>query len=77
MEILERLLNPAIVWVFIPVLAIVFWGITSVIRALHGVPDGMEETQAELEQLRARVEALEARMGVAAEPPAATSERRG
>ena len=59
MEILERILNPAIVWVFIPVLGILFWGITRIIRALRGEPDDFEEWKNELKQLQARVDKLE------------------
>jgi hypothetical protein len=59
MDILDRLLQPSIVWVFIPVLAILFWGLTSVIRGMRGEPENFEEWKHELRQLRARVEHLE------------------
>jgi hypothetical protein len=59
MEILERLLNPAIVWVFIPILAILLWGITRIIRALGGEPEDFEEWKNELKHLQARVDKLE------------------
>jgi hypothetical protein len=59
MEILEKLLKPAIVWVFIPLAAIIFWGAGNIIRALRGVPVDMEEVQTELHELRKRVETLE------------------
>jgi hypothetical protein len=59
MEILERILNPAIVWVFIPILAILLWGITRIIRALRGEPEDFEEWKNELRRLQARVENLE------------------
>jgi hypothetical protein len=59
MEIVERVLNPAIVWVFIPILAILLWGITGIIRALRGEPDDFEQWKNELKQLRARVDKLE------------------
>jgi hypothetical protein len=59
MEILERILNPAIVWVFIPILAILLWGITRIIRALRGEPDDFEEWKNQLRRLQARVENLE------------------
>lgn len=58
--ILEKLLQPSIVWVFIPVTAILFWGLTRVIRALRGEPDDFGEWKTELQQLRKRVETLEA-----------------
>ena len=59
MDILDRLLQPSIIWVFIPLLAILFWGLTGVIRALRGEPENSEEWKHELKQLRARVEMLE------------------
>ena len=62
MDILEKLLNPTVIWVVIPVLAIFFWGLTSVIRALRGEPEAKDESDAwrvEIRQLRARVEELE------------------
>lgn len=57
--LLERLISPAIVWVFIPILAIFFWGITGVIRALRGEPQDFQEWKKELKQLRNRVDKLE------------------
>ena len=57
--ILERLLQPSIIWVFIPVLCILFWGIARVIRAMRGEPEDFEEWKNELKQLRTRVEQLE------------------
>jgi hypothetical protein len=59
MEILERMLNPAIVWVFIPLLAILLWGLTRIIRAMRGEPEDFEEWKNELRQLQARVDKLE------------------
>ena len=59
MEIVERMLNPAIVWVFIPILAILLWGITRIIRALRGEPEDFEDWKTELKQLQARVDKLE------------------
>jgi Na+-transporting methylmalonyl-CoA/oxaloacetate decarboxylase gamma subunit len=59
MEILEKMLNPAVVWVFIPLLAILFWGITRVIRTLRSEPEDFEEWKNELKQLQARVDTLE------------------
>jgi hypothetical protein len=69
MEIVERMLNPAIVWVFIPILAILLWGITRIIRALRGEPEDFEEWKTELKQLQARVDKLEQARQAA--PPAA------
>jgi hypothetical protein len=59
MEILEKMLNPAVVWVFIPLLAILFWGITRIIRTVRGEPEEFEEWKHELKQLQARVDTLE------------------
>jgi hypothetical protein len=58
-QILDRLLQPSMIWVFIPVLCILFWGAASVIRALRGEPGDFEEWKKELKELRARVEHLE------------------
>ena len=62
MDILDRLLSPGVVWVTIPILAIFFWGLASVIRAIRGEPEAKDEPEAwraEVQQLRARVEELE------------------
>lgn len=59
MEILDKLLKPDIVWVFIPILAILFWGLNSMIRALRGLPEEFEAWKTELRQLRHRVDELE------------------
>ena len=59
MEIVERMLNPAIVWVFIPILAILLWGITRIIHALRGEPEDFEDWKNDLKQLKARVDKLE------------------
>ena len=59
MEILDKMLNPAVVWVFIPVLALLFWGIHGTIRALRGDGSDVDECRAEIEQLRQRIESLE------------------
>jgi hypothetical protein len=58
-HILEKVLDPSIVWVFIPLLAILFWGLTSMVRALRGEPEEFEAWKAEMRQLRARVDELE------------------
>jgi hypothetical protein len=57
--VLDRLLTPDMVWVLIPLLAIAVWGLKSVIRAIRGTPADFAEWQAEVVQLRARLEALE------------------
>jgi hypothetical protein len=59
MEVLEKVLNPAVVWVFIPILAILLWGITGIIRALHSEPEDFEAWKGQLKELLARVEKLE------------------
>ena len=53
------MLNPAIVWVFIPLLAILLWGLTRIIRAMRGEPEDFEEWKSGLKQLQARVDKLE------------------
>jgi hypothetical protein len=58
-QFLDKLLEPTVVWVVIPVLAILFWGLTSVIEALRGKSGESAEWQAEMQKLRDRVEALE------------------
>jgi len=58
-QIIEQILNPAIVWVLIPLAGVLFWGASSIIRALRGAPADLEEIQAELHDLRTRVEELE------------------
>jgi hypothetical protein len=57
--ILEKVLRPEIVWVFIPVTAILLWGVAGIIRALRGEPGDFEEWKNELKELRTRVERLE------------------
>jgi hypothetical protein len=59
MEIVDKLLRPEIVWVFIPLAPIVFWGITSIIRALRGEPEEFEEWKKQLRQLQERIQTLE------------------
>ncbi len=67
-HLFERLLNPGVLIFCIPVLAVLFWGVTSVIRALRHVPEEEEVEdfatwKAELEQLRSRVDRLEQALG--------------
>jgi hypothetical protein len=54
----ERL-HPAILALAIPILVILFWGLKGMARAMRGEPEDFENWKAELENLRARVEALE------------------
>lgn len=58
-RILDKILEPAVVWVVIPVLAIIFWGLTSIIEAIRGKSGEPEEWQAELQKLQSRIETLE------------------
>jgi hypothetical protein len=61
-SIIDKLLKPEIVWVLIPISAIILFGLSSVIRALRGVPeqhDDVEQWKTEVQQLRQRVDALE------------------
>ena len=55
----ERILDPGVLALSIPVLAVLLWGLTSVIRALRGDPEDFEEWKKELDELRARVDELE------------------
>ena len=58
-QFLDRLLDPAVVWVLIPLTAIVFCGVNATIRSLRGVPKPSEDWKAEIEDLRARIDDLE------------------
>lgn len=63
-RIIDRLLRPEVVWVLIPLTAIVFWGISSVARSFHatgGDRDELGQCKADVESLRVRVEELERR----------------
>jgi hypothetical protein len=81
MEILDKLLRPEIVWVFIPLAPILFWGLTSVIRALRGEPEDFGEWTKKLRDLEARVQELEraqhASRGGAPDPYVASPGRSG
>jgi hypothetical protein len=57
--LLDKVLSPSIVWVFIPVLAILFWGLTSVIHALRGTSEETVDLKTEVRQLRTRMDELE------------------
>ena len=59
MDIIEKMLNPAIVWVWIPLVAILVFGAARIIRALRGEPEDFEEWKAELKKLKERVDKLE------------------
>jgi hypothetical protein len=57
----DRMLQPQIVWVFIPLLAILLAGLTKMIKVVRGdsvVAEELEQIKAELEQLRAQVHEL-------------------
>ena len=55
----HQFLKPEVLALSIPVLAVLFWGLSSVIRAMTGQPDDFDEWKRELEDLRTRVEQLE------------------
>lgn len=52
-------LRPEVLALSIPVLAVLFWGSCSVIRAMAGQPDDFDAWKREVEDLRTRVEELE------------------
>jgi hypothetical protein len=52
-------LRPEVLALSIPVLAVLFWGLSSVIRAMTGQHADFEAWQREVEDLRNRVEQLE------------------
>ena len=52
-------LRPEVLALSIPVLAVLFWGLKSVIRAMNGQPDDFDLWKREVEDLRTRVEELE------------------
>jgi cell division protein FtsB len=61
-QVVDRVFNPAVAWVLIPLTAILCWGLINSVRAFRGTPEDAEELgqlKAEVEQLRARVEQLE------------------
>jgi len=55
----HRVLRPEVLALSIPVLAVLFWGLKSVIRAMNGQPDDFDAWKREVEDLRTRVEELE------------------
>jgi hypothetical protein len=62
-QFLDRLLDPSVVWVLIPLMAILFWGVNATIRSLRRVPPSSEDWKADVDDLRARVDELERRRG--------------
>jgi hypothetical protein len=52
-------LRPEVLALSIPVLAVLFWGLKSVIQAMTGQPDDFDAWKREVEDLRNRVEELE------------------
>jgi hypothetical protein len=58
-RIIEKVLDPAVVWVLVPIFAILVWGLNRMLLSLRGVPQDAEELKIELRQLRARVDELE------------------
>ncbi|HEV3145473.1 MAG TPA: hypothetical protein VGZ47_16390 [Gemmataceae bacterium] len=59
----EQLLQPEVVWVLIPLIAIAFWGTLQLVRAFRRAPGDWDEWKAELDDLRTRVNELERRQG--------------
>ena len=55
----QLFLRPEVLALSIPVLAVLFWGLKSVIRAMNGQPDDFDVWKRELVELRSRVEDLE------------------
>ena len=55
----DRILKPEILALSIPIVAILVWGLKSIISALAGQPDNFENWKQELENLRTRVDCLE------------------
>jgi len=60
-RIVEKLLDPSVSWILIPILAILFWGLTSLVRAMRGHPHEFETWKNELQDLHDRVDKLERR----------------
>ena len=58
-QFLDRLLTPEIVWVTIPLTAIIFFGLTQMVRSFRRSTHDFDDWKAELDDLRARVDALE------------------
>ena len=56
---LDRFLRPEVLALSIPILAVLLWGLSSIISSLRGQPDDFENWKQELENLRARVDRLE------------------
>ena len=55
----DRILQPEVLALSIPIVAILVWGLKSIISALTGHPDDFENWKQELENLRTRVDRLE------------------
>lgn len=59
--VIDRMLRPEIVWVFIPLLAILLAGLTKMIKVLRGDainPEEFDQMKAEVAQLRVDVNEL-------------------
>jgi hypothetical protein len=52
-------LRPEVLALSIPVLAVLFWGLKSVIQAMTGQPEDFDAWKREVEDLRNRVDELE------------------
>ena len=58
----DRILTPEILALSIPIVAILVWGLKSIVSAMVGRPEDFENWKQELEGLRARVDRLEETM---------------
>jgi hypothetical protein len=59
--VVERMLQPEIVWVFIPLLAILLAGLTKMVKVVKGGSvnaEAFDQMKAEVEQLRVEVNEL-------------------
>ena len=65
----EKFLDPAVLALSIPLLAVLMWGLTSVIRAIRGDSEEFAECKEELEKRRARVDELERTVQASQQPP--------
>lgn len=57
--IVDKLLDPAVLALCIPVLAVLLWGLAAVLHAIRGEPEELEDLKTELQELRSRVDLLE------------------